>query len=402
MKASFFQNNRRRLADTLKTGPVVLSSYRTMQRGNDASFLFEQEANFWYVTGIDFADWMVIIDGQQNKSWLVAPEVDKVHQIFDGSLSWDEAKKISGVDEVIQSSEAKELLKQLATKYKAVYTLGKDPHASFYDFVLNPAQANITTVLKRVFGEVSDCRPDLARLRAIKQPDEITAIKKAIQLTNLAFSEIKDMLATLQYEYQIEAEFSYRFKNAGATGHAYDPIVASGSNAVTLHYNANNQHLQKDSLVLIDIGARVEGYAADITRTYAVGASSSRQRAVHSALQSAQQHIIALLRPGLDVIEYQHSVDQIMQDALIQLGLMKSRADIKNYRLYFPHAVSHGLGIDVHDSLGGPKQFESGMILTVEPGIYIPEEGIGVRIEDDILITDTGHENLSGALSTSL
>lgn len=402
MTRDFFKQNRAQLVSKLDSGVVVLSAYHQMQRGNDAAFGFEQEANFWYLTGIEVADWTLIIDGQHNKSWLVAPDVDVTHQIFDGSLSWDTAKKISGVDEVIPKTEANDLLRQLAIRQKVVYTLEADPHAAFYDFVVNPAGQQTTKLLKKIFSEVRDCRLDIAKLRAIKQSVEIDAIKKAIELTSAAFSEVKDMLPSLQYEYQVESEFSYRFRNAGAFGHAYDPIVASGSSAVTLHYNANNQPLQKDSLLLLDIGARVDGYAADITRTYSVGRSSARQVTVHAAVERAQQDIIELLKPGLSVKEYNASVDHIMQDALIDLGLLKTRSDTKTYRTYFPHAISHGLGIDVHDSLGGPTEFIPGMVLTVEPGIYIPEEGIGVRIEDDILITGTGYENLSGSLLTSL
>ena len=256
--------------------------------------------------------------------------------------------------------------------------------------------------LKKIFAEVRDCRQDLAELRAIKQSHEIDAMKKAIGLTVDAFADAKKKLPTLSAEYEVEAEFTYNFGKAGGAKHAYDPIVASGKNACTLHYNHNNASLQKNSLLLIDIGARVEGYAADITRTYAIGQPTKRQIAVHRAVETAHKAIIGLLRPGLTVTKYQAQVDTIMQDALMSLDLLKDRTDQVTYRKYFPHAISHGLGIDVHDSLGRPSELQTGMVLTVEPGIYIPEESIGVRIEDDILITDTGHVNLSGSLSTSL
>lgn len=371
-----------------------------MQRSNDAAFQLEQEANFWYLTGIEAADWWVIID--DDKSWLVAPDVDQAHQIFDGSLSWVEAKRISGVDEVLSRENADELLQTLARKHKAVYTLGTDPRAKHYDFVLNPAQKEMQKRLKKIFTEVRDCRQDLAKLRAIKQPHEITAMKKAIALTVDMFADVKKKLPELTTEYEVEAEFTYSFGKSGGVDHAYDPIVAGGKNACTLHYNNNKDQLNAGELLLIDIGARVDGYAADITRTYAIGTPTERQTAVHRAVETAHKAIIKLLRPGLSVTEYQTKVDTIMQDALISLDLLKDRKDHATYRKYFPHAISHGLGIDVHDSLGRPTELRPGMVLTVEPGIYIPEESIGVRIEDDILITDTGHLNLSGALPTSL
>lgn len=402
MQPSFFRDNRDHLRHVTKGGLIIVSAYTAMQRSNDASFAFEQEANFWYLTGINAPDWWVIIDGKSKKSWLVAPEVDDVHQVFDGSLLMSDAQKISGVDAVISPNEADTLLRDLAKQHSLVYAVGDDPRAEHYDFSVNPAQKDMWLRLTRIFADVQDCRKQLARLRAIKQPEEVRALKKAIKLTVDAFTNVKQSLPLLQTEYEVEAEFTYAFRKSGAIGHAYDPIVASGKNACTLHYNQNQQKLQKNSLLLLDIGARVDGYAADITRTFAVGTPTPRQTAVHAAVEKAHKQIIGLLHPGLSVLEYHKTVDDIMQDALIDLGLLTSKDDTKTYRTYFPHAISHGLGIDVHDSLGGPTEFASGMVLTVEPGIYIPEEGIGVRIEDDILITDTGHTNLSAALPTSL
>jgi Xaa-Pro aminopeptidase len=397
MKQQFFVGNRRRINDL-----IVLSAYNQMQRGNDASFMFEQEANFWYITGINAPNWRVIVDGKSNREWLVSPDVDQVHQTFDGSLSWEEAKRISGITDVLTPKQAEELLTKLSKKNKTVFTLDKDPHAVHYDFYQNPAAQNLRRYLKKYFNNIRDCRSQLAGLRAIKQPDEIAAIKKAIALTADAFSSVKEMLPDLKYEYEVESEFTYRFKKHSAAGHAYDPIVADEKNACTLHYNKNADELKDNSLLLIDIGARVDGYAADITRTYAIGTPTNRQREIHRAVELAQQKIIRLLIPGLSVEAYHSEVDNIMKDALISLRLIKSKHDTLNYRKYFPHAISHGLGIDVHDSLGRPTEFLTGMVLTVEPGIYIPEEGIGVRIEDDILITDKGHESLSAGLATSL
>jgi Xaa-Pro aminopeptidase len=399
MKAAFFTSNRQRLARQLKGGTIVLSAYAQMQRGNDAAFYFEQEANFWWLTGIEEPDWEIIIDGTRGKSWLVQPKVSEVHEIFDGSLSATLAKKISGVDDVLSRDAADTMLRDLAGKHSVVYTLGEHPAKEHYDFVTNPATKQLHTALSRLFSDVQDCRRDIARLRAIKQPEEVAAIKKAIKLTVGAFQDVKVLLPELKNEYEIEAEFSYAFRRAGAEGHAYDPIVAGGNNAVTLHYGKNNDSLKQGSLVLLDIGARVDGYPADISRTYAVGTPTPRQVEVHAEVQRAHKQIIGLLKPGLGVADYHEAVDGIMKNALEKLGLIRDEHD---YRKYFPHAISHGLGVDVHDSLGGPMQFEAGMVLTVEPGIYIPEEQIGVRIEDDILITDTGYTNLSASLSTAL
>jgi len=383
-------------------GIAVVAAYTQMQRGNDAASMFEQEANFWWLTGIDAPDWWVIIDGQRHKSWLVSPSISTAHQVFDGSLSSEAAKHISGVTDVLTQDAGMALLRDLAKKHSVGYGLGDVSYAEHFDFILNPAPKKLWNTLERIFNDVQDCRLDLAKLRAIKQPEEIAAIKKAIKLTIDGFKLVKQQLPDLQTEYQIEAEFSYFFRKNGATGHAYDPIVAGGKNACTLHYDSNSQKLKRGTIVLMDIGARVDGYAADISRSYAVGAPTARQIQVHAAVEGAHKQIIGLIKPGVTMSEYNAAVDVIMKNALIELGLLESLQDEKTYRRYFPHAIGHGLGIDVHDSLGRPVEFLAGMILTVEPGLYIPEEGIGVRIEYNILVTETGHTNLSRALPTSL
>jgi Xaa-Pro aminopeptidase len=372
-----------------------------MQRGNDAAFKFEQEANFWYLTGINEPDWRLIIDGKRHKSWLVRPEISDVHQTFDGSLDSDEAIRISGVDGVLTMDEATRMLRDLSLQHSVVYALSDPPHLEYYDFVLNPAQKKLWRNLSTIFNDVQDCRLDISKLRVVKQPEEIEAIKKAIKLTNDSFALVKQKLNSLKHEHEIEAEFNYAFTKKQAT-HAYDPIVAGGLNACTLHYDKNNSRLKDGSVILIDIGARLGGYAADVTRSYGYGQMSERQNQVHGEVEKAHKKIIKLLGPDVSVAEYFNQVDEIMKSALINLGLMTGPEDTENYRRYFPHSVSHGLGIDVHDSLGRSESFQPGMVLTVEPGIYIPEESIGVRIEDDILITESGRLNLSRGLATSL
>jgi len=399
---NFFINNRAQLIATLKGGLVVVTAYSGMQRSNDTAFAFEQEANFWWLSGIEVADWWLIIDGVRGKAWLVAPVISKVHEQFDGSLSPEDALKISGVDGVISESEAEALLRNLAKKHSVVHTLGKQPYAEYLNFTLNSAPKKLHETLTRIFNSVQDCRKELSQLRAIKQPIEIAYMKQAINLTVDAFKAMKENLPRLKYEYEIEAELTHYVRSRGATGHAFDPIVASGENACTLHYIKNNAKLKRRELVLLDIGVRHHGYASDIARTYAYGEPTKRQRDVYNAIKSAHITIIKLLKPGLSVEQYQQDTDAIMADTLVSLGLMKGRSDQQNYRRYFPNAISHGLGIDTHDSLGAPHFFKPGMVLTVEPGVYIPEEGIGVRIEDDILISDTGHTNLSARLSTDL
>lgn len=395
----FFTANRERVIELLKGSVLVVPGYTSMQRSHDMSFRFEQEANFWYLTGVHQPDWWLIIDGKRAHATLVAPKVDEVHAVFDGILSVQDALSISGVDEVIDSVAGKARLRQLARSHRLVYTVDQPP-SDYFDFTLNPAARDMRDQLTRVFDAVQDFRPKLSMLRAVKSDLEVRAIQAAIDMTIDAFELVRQQLSTYTYEYEIEADFTHFFRRHGADGHAYDPIVAAGEHACTLHYVENNAKLVKGNVVLLDIGARYHGYAADITRTYGIGSMTKRQKAVHAAVEQAQAACIALLQPGASVSQYIEAVDEIMSDALISLGLMTDRKD-ERYRRYFPHAISHGLGIDVHDALGKPTVFQPGMVLTVEPGIYIPEEKIGVRIEDDILITATGSRNLSAKLSTS-
>lgn len=401
MDAQFFTANRERLIDELRAGSYVIGAYTQLQRGGDTAFRFEQEANFWWLTGVDAPDWVLIVDGVRRRTWLVAPEKSSAHQIFDGNLDPDMAQKISGVDEVVSADEGQRILRDLAKKHPVIYSLGDAPYIEYVDFVLNPAPKKLYEQLERTFQSVQSCRKEIARLRAIKTKSEIRAITKAVNLTIEAFSSARQRIDDYRGEYEIEADFTHHFRSKNAT-HAYDPIVASGANAGTLHYVQNTQRLRAHQLVLADIGARVDGYAADITRTYAYREATPFQQSVHEALVAAHDQIIALIMPGVQFDAYQEQVDAIMKRALRELALLPDIQDEARYRRYFPHAVSHGLGVDVHDSLGGYHEFRPGMVVTVEPGIYIPEKNIGLRIEDDIIVTDSGRKNLSSRLSTAL
>ena len=382
--------------------PLVVTAFDAVQASRDSAYPLLQEANFLWLTGICEPGWCAVVC--DNRLTLGMPERSDVQRLFDGGLSADEAKALSGADAVLEYAAFDSLLRDIASTYKTVYTLGADPMAAHGDFALNPAPARLRRRLKKMFVQVEDARPILSKERAIKQPHEQAVMQTAVDVTMAAFEQARTDLqkGTLRHEYELEAVMTRAIRSSGATGHAYEPIVASGKNALTLHWSANTDALPQNGLVLIDVGARVNGYAADITRTYAIGTPTARERAVHAAVETAQRKIIDLIKPGVELSEYLNDVDEIMKDALQSLGLLEDRDDTETYRRYFPHAISHGLGIDVHESLGGFTTFQPGMILTVEPGIYIAEEGIGVRIEDDILVTKTGNRNMSEALPTSL
>jgi Xaa-Pro aminopeptidase len=398
MDSTFFSHNRKALLESLKKGAlVVLTGYGEMQRTADSAAFFEQEANFWYLTGIESPDWWVILDGTHGTEWLVAAELSESQKIFDGSLTHEQAAERSGIKTVLTRDEAMRRLRDLSKHHSIAYTTEQPrsvrDHATFQ---LNHSQAELRHTLERIFQNVQLCNRELAILRTIKRPEEITAIQAAIDTTIKAFEAMKPVLATARHEYELEAMLGYEMRRRGAR-HAYDPIVASGLNACTLHYSDNSAPLRKRSLVLFDAGARESGYAADISRTYAIGTPSKRQKDVHQAVVEAQAECISLMKPGVTFSEYFERTDRIMAKALEAVKLSAQK-----YREYFPHALGHGLGIDVHDVLGGYHELRPGMVMTVEPGLYIKEEAIGVRIEDDILITETGHKNLSSRLSTDI
>lgn len=229
MNAEFFAENRDKTMEILEGGVLVASAYSAMQSSNDAASRFEQEGNFWYLTGIERPGWWLIMDGARGKSWLVTPDVDPVHALFDGSLSIDEATAISGIDEIITRSKADELLLQTARQHRLAYFIGQPERAEDFDFILNPAQREMHEKLARIFVGVQDLRPKLANLRSVKQPVEIKAIESAIAITSKALLSIRASFQAYKYEYEIEAELNKAFRETGGRGHAYDPIVAGAA-----------------------------------------------------------------------------------------------------------------------------------------------------------------------------
>lgn len=402
LDATFFTRNREAAMNKLKGSMLVVAGYTGMQQTNDMESRFVQEGNFWYLTGVEFPDWWLIIDSKRGKSWLVEPDIDEMHRLFTESLDGEDAKRRSGIADVLTRDQAMSMLRTAAKTHQLVYTVGAPAYHDHFGFTLNPAPHDMRQMLERMFAKVDDFRLELARLRAIKQPIEIDMMQAAIDVTAKALTDVKGALSSYKHEYQIEADLGHAFRYGGGQSHAFDPIVASGANATVAHYFTNDSPLKKGSFVMLDVGAKVNGYSADITRTYAYGKPTKRMVAVHDAVRQAQAAIVGILKPGLPLDEYQKFVDQTVKEAMIRLNIIESAADEKGYHRHMPHSVSHGLGVDVHDALGRPRVLEPGMVITVEPGIYLGEEGIGVRIEDDVLITEGGHKNLSAKLPTDL
>jgi Xaa-Pro aminopeptidase len=243
--------------------------------------------------------------------------------------------------------------------------------------------------------------PIMKKLRMIKSQIEIDIIQKACNITEKALRRVLATTKPGMMEYEVEAEVIYEFTKNGASGHAYTPIIAGGANACVLHYNDNSAELKDGDLILMDFGSEYGNYASDLTRTIPVnGKFSERQKAVYNAVLRVKRAAEAMLRPGNNLMDYHVAVGDAMEKELLDLGLI-SQEDIANqdpdwpaYKKYFMHGTSHHLGLDVHDLCERYVKFQVGMVFTVEPGIYIPEENMGIRIEDDVVITENGIINL--------
>jgi len=403
--SEFFAGNRGRLRELFTgTAPIVVTANGLLQRGADSAYAFAQDANFWYLTGIEEPDVVLVMD--REREYLIVPSRNASREAFDGAVAEDVLTERSGIKTVLDERAGWEQLGNRLRKIKHVATMAVPPaYIEHYGLYTNPARAKLVEKLKQANEEIEllDITPHLSRMRVIKQPQELRAIQRAIDITvaSVKRATTLNMLSKYVYEYELEAELTKGFRKRGATGHAFEPIVAGGARACTLHNVANNGKLSADEFVVIDTGAEVNHYAADITRTIHLGTPSRRQRAVYEAVLEVQAFALEALRPGVLLRDYEQSVMQFMGEKLRELGLIKTISE-EQVRTYYPHATSHFLGLNVHDIGDYDRPLEPGMVLTVEPGIYIPQEAIGVRIEDNVLVTPKGIKILTTKLSRNL
>lgn len=403
--SQFFTGNRARLRE-LFTGkaPIVVTANGLVQRGGDSAYAFAQDANFWYLTGVDQPDVVLVMD--RDKEYLIIPERNVIQEAFDGVIDTESLKQLSGIKTIYDQKAGWNKLSGRLKKVKHVATVAPAPaYIEHYSLYVNPARAALVAKIKSYNSEIDmlDLASHLSRQRMIKQPIEIQAIQKAIDIT---VASLKDSLKATKLksytrEYQLEAEITKGFRKRGADGNAFEPIVASGERACVLHNMANNAELAKNDLVVVDVGAQYNHYASDISRTVVIGNASRRKQAVHAAVVEVQAYAISLLKPGVMLKDYEHQVVMFMGEKLRELGLIKT-IDEETVREFYPHATSHFVGLNVHDVGDYNRPLEQGIVLTVEPGIYIKRESIGVRIEDDILITPNGNKVLTNKLSREL
>jgi Xaa-Pro aminopeptidase len=394
-EAGFFQQNRDNLRQLFTgTAPIVIAGHGLVQRSADTTYPFQQDSNFWYLTGLSEPDLVLVMD--KGKDYIILPDQGDTKQLFDGGLNEEYIQKISGIATVLDNKTGWKTLGSRIKKAKYTATLAAPPsYILSHGFYTNPSRRALIAKIKSLNPtiELLDLRDHLVKLRSIKQPQEIAAIQHAIDITGTALKKVSSKAKSLTHEYEVESLITQSFRHANAV-HGYQPIVASGINGCTLHYIQNDQPLNKKALLLLDVGAEVSHYSADVTRTIALKSPTKRQKAVYQTVLDIQDYAFAQIKPGVDLRTYEEKIEKYVGEKLREIGLGKS-INHESIRRYYPHATSHFLGLDVHDVGQYDKPLSSGMVLTVEPGIYIPEEEIGIRLEDDVLVTERGIEILS-------
>lgn len=385
----FYINNRNKLIESIPNTLIVIPAHSMLQSSADTTYPFRQDSNFWYLTGINEPDLLLLVDTKSGESSLVLPERNDYQNQWDGAVDTKNLQNLSGIKVLLTGLNLASKIEEAVVRGQNIgYLKPLDELVQPYGFYSNPSRRKLEEELLKTTDELVDVRLDIARLRQIKQPEEIQLIQKAIDITGDSLKKVKSNLSKFNLESEINSYLTAEFYSRRANGHGYEPIIASSKNAAVIHYNHNNQPIKNDSLILLDVGASYGMYSADISRTWAVGNPSKRQQDVYNAVLEIQNKAISMLKPGVLLKQYQLDVEDLAKKAMKEL-------DCSNAEEKYPHGFSHFLGLDVHDAGDYQLPLSEGMILTVEPGIYLQDEGIGVRIEDNILITKSGNRVLS-------
>ena len=425
----YAEHRRRFLKHLSTTGTAaVIPTNRSMVRNHDCDFRFRPTSDFWYLTGFAEPEACLVLlpdlegDGP-GRSILYLRELDKLKEIWNGRrLGLDAAPEALGVDEARNIESLWEDLPECLTGYEeVVFGMGFDAErdrkmGEVLTAVRGKARGGIRPLTSMV-----DHTPALHELRLFKSEAEIDLIRKACAITTEAHAAAMAATAPGMNEREIDALVEYTFKRRGSTGAAYNNIVAGGGNACILHYVENNAELRDGDLLLIDAGAEWDYYSSDVTRTFPVnGRFNDEQRAIYEIVLDAQMKAIEHSVPGVSFVSIHDVALRCLVEGLIGLGLLEGSADelieSRGYMDFYPHRTGHWMGLDVHDcgyyaNEGSSRLLEPGMIFTIEPGLYVDPanqdvderwRGIGVRIEDDILITNDGHEVLTAAIPKSV
>ncbi len=387
-----YKERRNSLYERLENeGILILCSGFEVHRSADECYPFSVNRNFYYLTGIEQKNSFLFVDLKTKKETLLLLDTDvKLARWIGSYLSFEEGKKISFVDEVISNKKLEEYLTKLKEENKVyldlekITDLGGIHYGEYFTKLVLDQNPHL---------EVNDVYPFILALRGKKDDDEIQMIRKAISLTNEALKAVLLALPNLHNEREVQALFEERIMALGKGTPAFDTIAGSGKNSTTLHYHENKMVLNKEDIILLDLGARIDYYNADISRTYPIsGTYSPLQRKIYNIVLKANENMMRLAKPGVSMNELQQKTIDFLASECLKEHLIDNYDEI--HEVYF-HRVSHHLGIDVHDPMGRETILEVGNVISDEPGLYFEKLGIGVRIEDDLLITEDGCENLS-------
>ena len=413
--AELFLNNRKKLiAELPPKSIVIISSNDIMPTNADGSMGFKQQTDLFYLSGLDQEETLLVIYPDAPEAHLreiaFVRETSELISIWEGhKYTKEEATKISGIKNIQWTSNFDAILKNLIYTAKTIYLLDNEHMRN--SSLVETQNARLAKDIKAKYPlhHIGRLAPILNTLRMKKESAEIDALQKAIDITESGFRRILQYVKPGVWENEIEAEFIHEFIKSRSGGFAYTPIIASGANACVLHYIENELECKDGDLLLLDVGASYGNYNADMTRTIPVnGKFNPRQRQVYKAVQAVLNYASDIMRPGVYWIDYQRSVEIFIESQLIELGLF-TRQEVEDqdpsqplFKKYFMHGVAHHLGLDVHDVWDKYKPFEAGMVLTCEPGIYIREEGIGIRLENNLLITNGPAINLMANIPIEL
>ena len=407
INSDLFIENRKRFAASLKPNSIALFvSNDILPTNADGSIGFVQNSDLFYLTGVDQEETILLIypdaaNGSQ-KEILFVRETSELIAIWEGAkLTKEQATKTSGIKNVHWVQHFEQVIKTLIFQTERIY-LNSNEHTRRY-IDTETAEMRFNKKIKEQYPlhGIERSAPIMHKLRAIKSEGEIELIQKACDITEKGFRRLLNFIKPGVMEYEIEAELIHEFIRNRSNGFAYGPIIASGPSACVLHYVENNKECKDGDVILLDVAAEYANYRSDLTRCLPVnGKFTPRQKDVYNAVLRVMRAAIKMLVVGNTFAEYNKAVGQLMEKELLDLGLLtkddikKQSPELPAYKKYFMHGTSHFLGLDVHDVGDFSRKMEAGMVFTCEPGIYIPDENLGIRIENNILVTSKGPVDL--------
>ena len=405
MKNTEFISRRKAFADEMFEDSFALFfSGAEKHKTRDQFFPFQVSKNFYYLTGLERQNFKLLILNTQEEFYdflFIEEPSDYATKWLGARMTKEEASEISGIniERIFYLNQVDSFLSSRILLDSRI-TIASVPDILYLDLYheYKMQKANAQVVFSKVIElypqlQIMDSDPIIDELRRVKSEVEVDEVRKAINYTKKGIEAIMEASAPNKNERELESLFEYTIKNVGSEGTSFDTICASGKNATVLHYVDNNSNIEDNTLILNDLGALSHQYAADITRTFpANGKFTERQLEVYNVVLSVNKAIIEMVKPGLYLSDLNNKANDLLAEGLIQLGKIKEKSELGKY---YYHSIGHLLGLDVHDVGTSKKQLVPGVIITVEPGLYLGDEGIGIRIEDDILVTKDGHENLS-------